>query len=134
MTSCEQYQATAVALFDNEARDEDLRLVAGHLHNCPDCRTFSLDLIGIRRTEMAAAVSSLSPAARQQVLTSVEADRAAAQDPHGKGSPRAVTFARLGRWAAIFVIGVLSITCLTLSRTAGDLRGRLTVAEQEVTA
>ena len=134
MTSCDQYQSTVVALFDNEARDEDLRLVAGHLQNCPECRTFCLDMIALRRAEMAAAVPGLSPAARQQVLTSAKADRPVDRDSHEAARVRMLSLARLGRWAALLIIGVLSIACLALGKTAGDLRTRLTGAEQQVAA
>lgn len=40
MTPCEKYQTQIAALFDNEAGDEDLRLAAGHLQDCPECRAF----------------------------------------------------------------------------------------------
>jgi predicted anti-sigma-YlaC factor YlaD len=131
MTSCDKYQTDIVALFDNEAGDEDLRLAAGHLENCPECRAFSLELIAIRRTQMDAPTPSMSPAARQVVLDGITA----AQPGHGK-SHRA-RFPRLGtlvRWAAVVVIGVLAIACLTLDRRAKDLRTRLGAAEQQVAA
>ncbi len=133
MTPCDTYQAGIVALFDNEARDEDLRLAAGHLQDCPECRAFCLDLIGIRRTLATAPVPSLSPAARQAVLDAVKADEPD-REQHAKSAKRVWSIGRLGRWAAVLVIGSLLMTCFVLSRTAKDLRLKLGAAEQQVAA
>lgn len=133
MASCDKYQATIVALFDNEARDEDLRLTAGHLQDCPECRAFSLDLVAIRRTLASASTPSLSPAARQTVLDGVKA-HASGGEQHVKGGNRRWRIARPGRWAAVLVIGLLLITCVALGRTAKSLRTRLGIAEQQVAA
>jgi len=133
MTSCDKYQVGIVALFDNEARDEDLRLAAGHLQDCPQCRAFCLELVGIRRTLASASTPSLSPAARQAVLNGVKADESD-REQHAKSGRRLWTIARLGRLAAVLVIGLLVITCLALDKTAKDLRTRLGAAEREVAA
>jgi anti-sigma factor RsiW len=130
MISCDNYQATIVALFDNQAKDDDLRVVARHLQDCSECRAFCLDLVGIRRTVTSASVPSLSSAARQEVLDSIKAD----QCDRAKNSRRWLRFGKLGRWAAILVIGALSIACFTLSTTAKDLRTKLGAAEQQVAA
>lgn len=130
MMPCEEYQARIVALFDNEARDEDLRLVGGHLQNCPECRAFCRELIAIRRMVTSTSASSLSSAAGQEVLDSIKAG----QCDRAKNSQRWLRFGRLGRWAAILVIGALAIACLTLGTTAKDLRTRLGAAEQQVAA
>ena len=79
MTSCDEYQTRIVALFDNEAGDEDLRLVAGHLQDCPECRAFYLDLVAIRRAGATAPMPSLSPGVRQAVLGRVKADQPTAR-------------------------------------------------------
>ena len=134
MTSCESYQAAIVALFDNEARDDDLRLVAGHLQDCPECRSFCLDLVGIRRTLASASVPSLSPAARQNVLDSIKADQSDRTGSRTQKEARFLRFGRLRRWAAVLAIGLLLIACFALGRTARDLRTRLGTAEQEVAA
>ena len=84
MRSCDEYQADIVALFDNEAGDEELRLAASHLQDCTQCRAFSLELIAIRRTQMAVPVPGLSPAAGQTILDRIRA----AQSGHSE-SPRA---------------------------------------------
>ncbi|OHB71680.1 MAG: hypothetical protein A2V70_19955 [Planctomycetes bacterium RBG_13_63_9] len=131
MRSCDKYQADIVALFDNEAGDDDLRLAGGHLQNCPQCRAFCLDLIAIRRIQTTAPVPSLSPAARQAVLDGFKATQS------GHSESRRARFFRLAtlvRWAAVLVIGVLAIACLALGRTAKDLRTRLGTAEQQVAA
>ncbi len=127
MRSCDEYQAGIVALLDNEARDEDFRLAAGHLQDCAACRAFCLDLIGIRRTLTAAPAPSISPAAREAVLDGVKAGRSRRRmDAWVKNPPY--------RWAAVLVIGMLSIACVALGRTAKDLRTRLGAAERQVAA
>jgi anti-sigma factor RsiW len=131
MTTCDKYQAGIVALFDNEARDEDLQSVAGHLRDCPECRAFCLDLVGIRRTLASASTPSLSPAARQAVLDGVKADESD-REHHAKSGRRLWTIGRLARWAAVLVIGLLSILCAALSREATDLRDKLQAAERQV--
>ncbi len=128
MTSCDTYQAGIVALFDNEAKDEDLRLAAGHLQDCPDCRAFCLDLIGIRRALATASVPSLPLAARQAVLDAIKAD----EPDREKRAKRVWSIQRLGRWAAVLVIGSLLIACFVLGRTAQDLRFKLVAAERQV--
>ncbi len=134
MTSCDKYQAGIVALFDNEAKDEDLRLAAGHLQDCPECRAFCLELVGIRRTLASASMPSLPPAARQKVLDSIKADQDTPTVSCAKDKSGFLRLGRLGRWAAVLVIGSLLITCFVLGRTAKDLRLRLGAAEQQVTA
>jgi len=134
MTSCDEYQTGIVALFDNEAGDEDLRLAAGHLQDCAACRAFCLDLIRIRRTLASASTPSLSPAARQTVLNSIRDAQSIRSESRTKGGPRLLRFGRLGRWAAVLAIALLSIACLALGRTAKDLRTRLGAAEQQVAA
>lgn len=131
MTSCDEYQTRIVALFDNEAGDEDLRLAAGHLQDCPECRAFCLELVGIRRTLASASMPSLPPAARQAVLDNIKADQADHREPCRLAGARLL---RLWRWAAILVIGLLSIACFALGRTAKDLRIKLGAAEQQVAA
>ncbi len=127
MTSCDEYQAGIVALFDNEAGDENLRLAAGHLQDCPQCRAFCLDLIGIRRTLTAASAPSISPAAREAVFDGIKTPQfRRAMDAWVKNPPY--------RWAAILVIGLLLIACVALGKTARDLRTRLGAAEQQVAA
>ncbi len=127
MRSCDEYQAGIVALFDSEARDEDLRLAAGHLQDCPACRAFCLDLIGIRRTLTAAPAPSLSPAAREAVFDSIKTRQSRrALDAWVKNPPC--------RWAAVLVIGLLSIACVALGITARDLKTRLGAAEHQVAA
>jgi len=133
MTSCDKYQTRMVALFDNEAGDEDLRLVAGHLQDCPECRAFCLELVGIRRALASASTSSLSPAARQAVLNGVKADESD-REQHAKSGRRLWRIGRLGRWAAVLVIGSLLMACFVLGRTAKDLRLKLGAAEQQVSA
>jgi len=131
MTSCDKYQADIVALFDNEARDEDLQLAAGHLQDCPECRAFCLELVGIRRTLASASMPSLSPAARQAVLDGVRADESD-KEQHAKSGKRLWTIGRLGRWAAVLVIAVLLTLCVALSKEAAGLRDRLQAAERQV--
>ena len=127
MTSCDEYQARIVALFDNEASDEDLRLAAAHLQDCPACRAFCLDLIGIRRTVTTAPAPSMSPAAREAVFDGVKARRSRrVMDARVKNPPY--------RRAAVLVIGLLSIACVVLAMTAKNLRTRLGAAEQHVAA
>lgn len=134
MTSCDEYQTRMVALFDNEAKDEDLRLVAGHLQDCPECRAFCLELVGIRRALVSASPPSLSPAVRQGVLDSIKADQCNPRESRGRDCARFLHLGRLGRWAAVLVIGSLLITCFALGRTAKDLRLKLGAAEQQVAA
>ncbi len=134
MTSCDEYQTRIVALFDNEAKDEDLRLAAGHLQDCPECRAFYLDLVTIRRTGATAPTPSLSPAARQAVLDGIKADQAAFVGSCAKGRSGLHRLGWLGRWAAVLMIGSLLITCFVLGRTAKDLRFKLGAAEQQVAA
>jgi hypothetical protein len=134
MAPCDEYQAQIVALFDNEARDEDLRLAAGHLRDCPDCRAFYMELVAIRRAGATAAIPSLSPGARQAVLDGIKADQAAPSGSYVKDRSGLLRFDRLGRWAAVLLIGVLSILSFGLSREARDLRTRLEAAEQRVAA
>jgi anti-sigma factor RsiW len=131
MTSCDEYQTRIVTLFDSEVRDEDLRLAAGHLQDCPECRAFCLDVVAIRRAGATPPMPSLSPGVRQAVLDRIDADRRGAR---AKGRSELLRFGRPGRWAAVLVIGVLSIACLALGRTANDLRTRLGAAEQQVAA
>jgi len=131
MTSCDKYQAGMVALFDNEAKDEDLRLVAGHLRDCLECRAFCLELVGIRRALASASMAGLSSATRQAVLDGVKADESD-RGQHAKSGKHLWTVARLGRWAAVLVIGLLLILCVALSRQATDARDRLQAAERQV--
>ena len=127
MTSCDEYQAGIVALFDNEAGDEDLRLAAGHLQDCSECRAFYMDLVGIRRTLTTAPVPNISPAAREAVLDGIKAGRSRRRvDAWVKNPPY--------RWAAVLVIGLLLIACVALGKTARDLRTRLGAAERQVAA
>lgn len=134
MTPCDEYQARIVALLDDEAGDEDLSLAAGHLRDCPACRAFFREMIGIRRTLSAAPVPRLSTAARQAVLDEI------ASDPSGRGEARTTDRAQVfrsgrpARWAAVLAIGLLSIACVALDRTAKDLRTRLGTAEQQMAA
>jgi len=134
MTSCDKYQTGIVALFDNEAKDEDLRLVAGHLQDCPECRAFCLELVGIRRVLVSASVPSLSPAARQAVLDNIKADQSDRGESRARNCARFLHFGGLWRWAAVLVIGSLSIVCFVLGGTARDLRLKLGAAEQQVAA
>jgi hypothetical protein len=131
MTSCDKCQAGIVALFDNEAGDEELRLVAGHLQDWADCRAVCLELVGIRRALATASMPNLSPAARQAVLDGVKADESD-REQHAKSGKRLWTIARLGRWAAVLVIGLLLILCVGWNREARYLRNRLQAAEQQV--
>jgi anti-sigma factor RsiW len=134
MTSCDEYQTRVVALFDNEAKDEDLRFAAGHLQDCPECRAFCLELASIRRALASASLPSLSPGVRQGVLDSIKADQSKPRESQGRNCARFLQLGRLGRWAAVLVIGLLSIACFALGRTAKDLRLKLGVAEQQVAA
>jgi len=125
MTSCDEYQAGIVALLDNEAGDEEVRLAAGHLQACPACRAFCLDLIGIRRTLVAAPAPSISLAAGEAVLDGIRPRQSRrAMDAWVKNLPY--------RWAAVLLIGLLSIACFSLGRSAKDLRTRLGAAERQV--
>ncbi len=134
MASCDEYQAAIVALFDGEIGDEDLRLMAGHLQNCPECRTFCLDLIAMRRAFVAAAVPSLSPVARGAVLDQVRDDPSHRSEARAKDRTQSFRLGRLTRWAAVLLIGLLAMTCFALDRTAKDLRTRLGAAERQVAA
>ena len=134
MTSCDEYQTRMVALFDSEAGDDDLRLVAGHLQDCPECRAFYLDLITIRRAGVTAPMPSLSPGIRQAVLGRIKTDQADRTESSAKDRSGWLRFGQLGRWAAVLVIGSLLITCFALGRTAKDLRLKLGAAEQQVAA
>lgn len=131
MTSCQDYQVAIVALFDDEAQDQDLQLVAGHLQNCPDCRAFWLDTVGLRRAMTSASVPGLSPAGRQEVLDGIGAHQSHQRESgaHGKA-----LWPRLGRWAAVVAIAALSAACVSLATTANDLKARLEGAQQEVAA
>ncbi len=132
MISCAEHQAAMVALFDNEAGDEDLRLAAGHLRDCPECRAFSRELIGIRRTLASAPLPSPTPTVGKAVLDCVENDlRRCGESGKARGAS-SLQRVTLTRWAAVLVIGVLAITCLVLSKTAQDLKRRLGAAEQQV--
>jgi len=131
MTSCDECQMRIVALFGNEAEDEDLRLAAGHLQDCLECRAFCLDMVGIRRALASASMPSLSPGARQAVLNGVKADESY-REQHAKSGKRLWTIGRLGRWAAVLVIGLLLTLCAALSREATDLRDKLQAAERKV--
>lgn len=132
MTPCDNCQGAIVALLDNEARDEDLRLAAGHLHDCAECRAFCLDLVGIRRTLASTSVPGMSPSARQAVLDSIKADQSDRTESRTQKKVRFLRFGRLGRWAAVLAIGLLLMACFALGRTAKDLSTRLTTAEQNV--
>ncbi len=148
MTSCDEYQARIVTLLDNEAGDEDLRLVTGHLQDCGACRAFYLDAVALRRAVVTAPVPSLSPGARQAVLDGIKTvgcglTARAASDSVGQTCPkRSLHLGRVGawiknapyRWAAVLAIASLLTTCLVLGRTAKDLRTRLGAAEQQVAA
>ena len=134
MIPCEDHQRTIVALFDNQAQDEDLRLVAGHLQDCSECRAFCLDLIGIRRQLASTSVPGMSPSARQAVLDSIKADQSDRTESRTQKKVRFLRFGRLGRWAAVLAIGLLLMACFALGRTARDLRPRLGTADQEVAA
>ncbi len=134
MTSCAEYQTRIVALFDSEAGDADLRLAAGHLQDCRECRAFHLDLVAIRRAGAAAPVPSLSPTARQAVLDSIKADPAAPTGLCAKDRSVPFRFGRLAHWAAVLVIGSMLITCFVLGRTAKDLQLKLRATEQQVAA
>lgn len=132
MNSCDEYQVKIVALFDNEAWDDDLWSVAGHLQDCPDCRAFCLDLIRIRRDMAYAPLPRLSQAAGQVVLDRVRdgsADHTKVRAGCRKWFPKA---GWLMRWAAVLTIGLLALTCLALNRTAKELRVKLAVAERQV--
>ncbi|MBN1362182.1 MAG: hypothetical protein JW993_16420 [Sedimentisphaerales bacterium] len=123
-----------VALFDNEAGDDDLRSVAGHLRECLDCRAFCLDLIRIRRGTACAPLPRLSQAVGQMVLDRVRdggADHTKVRAGCRKRFPRT---GGLMRWAAVLTIGLLALTCLALNRTAKELRAKLGTAEQQVAA
>jgi hypothetical protein len=132
MNSCDEYQVKIVALFDNEAWDDDLQSVAGHFQDCPDCRAFCLDLIRIRRGMAYAPLPRLSQAAGEVVLGKVRDGGA----DHTKVRARCRRrFPKAGwpmRWAAVLTIGLLALTCLALNRTAKELRGKLGAAEQQV--
>lgn len=134
MTPCDEYQTSIVALLDNEAGDQALRLAAGHLQDCPECRVFFRELVGLRRTLMATPFPNLSPATRQAILDEVRDGLADRGEPDAKDEARFIRLGRLTRWAAVLVIGVLSIACFALDRTARDLRTRLGAAEQQVAA
>ena len=134
MTSCDKYQTGIVALFDNEADDEALRVAAGHLQGCAQCRAFYMDLTGIRRGLTSASIPSLSPAVRRDVLDTIKTDPSQDGQLHRLSNSRPFRFARLGRWAAVLAIALLSIACFALGRSANDLRTRLGVAEQQVAA
>jgi anti-sigma factor RsiW len=134
MTSCDEYQMRIVALFDNEAGDEDLRLTADHLHDCPACRAFYLEVVALRRAGTTAPVPSLSPGARQAVLDGIKAEQAAPTGSRVKDKSGWLRFGRVERWAALLMIGSLLATCFVLGRTAKDLQTRLGAAEQQVAA
>ncbi|MBM4027901.1 MAG: hypothetical protein FJ280_21255 [Planctomycetes bacterium] len=134
MTACNESQTRIVALFDNEAGDEDLRLTADHLHDCPACRAFCLDLVAIRRAGATAPLPTLSPAARQAVLDGIKAEQTAATGSRTQDRSGWLRFGRLERWAALLVIGSLLAACLVLGRTGKDLQTRLGAAEQQVAA
>jgi anti-sigma factor RsiW len=134
MTACKEYQARIVALFDNEAVDEDLRLTAAHLSDCPACRALYLDLVTLRRAEAAGPVPSLSAGTRRAVLDGIKADQATPAGSHAPDRSGMFRSGRVQRWAAVLVIGVLSVVSLGLNRQARDLRDRLGAAEQEVAA
>lgn len=134
MATCDKSQAAIVALFDNEAGDNDLRLMAGHLQDCAECRAFCRELIGIRRALGFASPPSLSPAARQGILNRIKAGPANGGELRGGGGARFLRLGGLWRWAAVLMIGSLSIACFVLSGTAKDLRLKLGAAEQQVAA
>ncbi len=148
MTSCDEHQTRIVALFDHEAGDEELRLLAGHLQDCPACRAFYLDALAIRRAGMTAPVPGLSPGAKQAVLDEIKTvgcglTAGAASASAGQTGPkRALHLGRVGawvknspyRWAAVLAIGSLLAVCVVLGRTATDLRLKLGAAEQQVLA
>jgi anti-sigma factor RsiW len=134
MAPCDKYQAGIVAFFDNEARDEDLKLTAGHLQDCPECRAFCLELIGIRRALVSASPPSLSPTVRQEILDNIKADQSDRGESLARNCARVLRLGGLWRWAAVLIIGLLVITCLALDKTAKDLRTKLGAAEREVAA
>ncbi len=132
MTACDTYQAGIVALCDNEAGDEELRLAAGHLQDCPQCRAFYLDLVAIRRAAVTAPMPSLSPATKQAVRAGIKADQTAPTGSCVQDRSRLPQFSRLGRWAAVLVVGSLLATCFVLGRTANDLRLQLGTVKQQM--
>jgi len=140
MSQCKEWHKNIVKCIDNEAGDEEQRLVAKHLQVCSSCKEFRNRFAKIRQAFRSVAEPGLPLGIRQALIRKVQADI-----PHNTMSPisirkKWVKSLGLGcpgwRWyvsaAAILFIAALGTVCTVLAQENLILKKDLLLARQEV--
>jgi len=139
MISCDKCQQKIVAVFDNEASEEDEVLISDHIKNCPDCQAFRAEIVKIRQALVSAAVPSVSLELQYKHMQDDVASGMNNKGPDFRERANyehmAVRFRRLvwaGGLAASFLIIVSWLACFILARRVFDLKQELQVAKQDL--
>jgi hypothetical protein len=139
MISCDDCQNKLVAFFDNEGSQIDEEFVWGHLRDCPECRVFHKDMVGLRKQFISDGVPRLSAEVGRELMQTVQEDCMRGKNLRGdKGVKNQTLLLRFPRltWACslagLFLIVVSLFACFVLARGSKSLRKELLDARQEI--
>lgn len=140
MISCDECQKELVALFDNEALDnDDSESLRAHLQGCPECRDFRKNMARLRQEFVSTPLSGLSPSMKQELLQIAQADSTRRENQPNRNESKhrllLFQFPRLA-WAAGLAAMILLVASwlvsLNLARKVGTLRQELEASRQEI--
>jgi hypothetical protein len=140
MTRCEDWHKKIVKALDHEAGDQDQAEVAEHMLTCPSCRTFHDGLTRMKSEFRSIAEPDLPHGIRQHLAQeiAVEMGGQTACSSSTERTPGNSIWLRHPRWrwyqnaAAIFLIGLLGITCAVMAKRNMTLEQDLLYARQEI--
>ena len=140
MISCEQCQKKLVAIYDNEGGKGDVELANDHLKDCPACRVFRDDMVGLRQQFTSVEVPGFSKSVDNELMQVIRTDSLRRENrlnnDRSKQRPLLLRLPRVA-WisglAGLFLLIVSWLACFTLVKEVSDLRGRLEASGQELT-
>lgn len=139
MISCEDCQNKLVAFFDNEGSQADEELVWGHLRDCPGCRAFHKDMVGLRKQFVSDDFPRLSAEMRHKLMQTVQEDclqgKHLREEKVAKNQTLLLRFPRLTyacALAGLFLIVVSMLACFVLVKESKTLKQELEVAQREI--
>ena len=118
MSGCEQYEALANLVLDEEATLEEIAELNRHLESCPDCRAYYEDIKRIHGA-LAPQRAVLPEGFSARVMYRV---RETAQEPKTPEKEKTITFPHWRRWAALAACCAVAALSLWAVRWTGGVK------------
>jgi hypothetical protein len=137
MLSCDECQTKMVVVFDGEGNEGDENLISVHLKQCPDCRAFREDMLGIASEFESIPIATMpaSPGLRLpdqpgRIPSQRESFRPRGNTGRMPSQPGFRRLAWVGGMAGLLVLVFACISCFILAREVVSLRRELKVARR----